>query len=49
MPMAADITNLKEQDDNPGQPLERDWHLLLNGPNGIFEIADKQNYKISVV
>ena len=32
-----------------GMDLIRDWHILLNGPNGTFEIANKQNYKIPVL
>jgi len=27
-----------------GMDLMKDWHVLINGPNGTFEIANKINY-----
>ena len=31
-----------------GMDLIKDWHILINCPNGTFEIANNSNYKIPV-
>ena len=31
-----------------GMDLIKEWHILMNGPQGTFEIANKSNYKFPI-